>query len=291
MTEGHGDHWGCLFSDVETSLAYWLPTAVEHARLLDPRPRDRNGRTIPLQPGELAGLSYPEAPLSGLVLVAAVDSGDDRPRSEMVSAYPFIRLGARHRLTVTDISPWPDGYEAWVRGRWGEDGPHLAFFDTRFYATGARYRIGGVHEFILGAMAYQAEVVEPKPAFITDPETIRAMRSASDPSVASLPDAALEPIEIRLDGAAVLFPRPDLSPDDFEFQGPVKAIATYEFDGVPMLALTVTVARRNDRDLDIVLHARRSTLSQGDRLRIGSDIRGILWLQGHIADAPEALTS
>jgi hypothetical protein len=41
---------------------------------------------------------------------------------------------------------------------------------------------------------------------------------------------------------------------------------------------------RPESDLDIDIYATAAGMRRGDQPRIGDDVRGMLWLQGHLAD-------
>jgi hypothetical protein len=63
-------------------------------------------------------------------------------------------------------------------------------------------------------------------------------------------------IEVRLQGAAILLPREDLSPDDYSFQAPVKEVESFDMHGRRVTRLRCTVLRL-DSDVDIDLRHRR----------------------------------
>jgi hypothetical protein len=134
----------------------------------------------------------------------------------------------------------------------------------------------------LAGLAYFLEVTRPEPIFITNPETIRAMRMNRPVEEGDVdPTIDLSPIEVRMEGAAILFPREDLSPDDCEFQAPVKEIETFRMNGRDVMRLRCTVMR-SEEDIDIELYATGEAL-RGTRPQVGDDVRGMLWLQGHLA--------
>ncbi len=98
-------------------------------------------------------------------------------------------------------------------------------------------------------------------------------------------DAAVDtsPIEVRLQGAAILLPCEDLSPDDYNFQASVKEVESFDMDGRRVTRLRCTVLRLKS-DIDIDLYATAAGMREGEQPRIGDDVRGALWLQGYLAE-------
>lgn len=270
--QGHGNHWQGIFDD-DALMQHWLPVILEQGRLIEARPEGTPA------PGTTLGIAWPDLPLCGLSLVSAAP---DQAGSRMVlfSAYPFAAKGTRRRLLVDQIIPWGEGAEAWIKTSSPDGGPGLTFFDTRFYANRDRLSVGLEAEFILAGLAYFAEVAHPEPILITKPETIRAMRAgterADDPS----------PIEVHMAGGATLFPRDQYAPDEYEFQGPVKRVETFELFDRHFTRLTLTVARLlepNDADIDLDIYLGDHVWRSNERPLPGADVRGIFWLQGCLA--------
>lgn len=268
--QGHGDHWECLFENTSVFVEDWLRTLVREGSLEPPTCRIE-------KPGDAAGIAYPATPLRGLALVTA---GEDA--NELASAYPWAARGVRRRMVVEEIIPWDNGIEAWITASFpGDDGHSLTFFDTRYYAGKDRVRVGLEADFVLAGLAYFAEVIEPAPVFITNPETIRAMRATSDQADDT------SPIEVRLNGAAILFPRDDLAPSDYEFQVPVKEVEHFTVFDRTVTRITATVTRltgRDDEDVDVDFYVAAERWRRNARPLPGADIRGAVWLQGYLAD-------
>ena len=268
--EGHGNHWECIFEDVE-QLTQFLPKMVERGRLIDKI--DKGG----LADGDTVGIAWPDAPLRGLSLISGVrESGV--PRQLFMSAFPYAASGLRRRLVVEEIIPWQNGIEGWIKASPpGDDGPSLTFFDTRFYANQRLMKRGLEAEFMLAGLAYFAEVAHTEPILITKEDTIRAMRAGT----AQADD--LSPIEVRMDGAAMLFPQDKYAPDEYEFHAPVKMIETFDVFDRRMAKLTITVARlleADDPDIDLELFVGDHVWRSNERPMPGSDVQGVLWLQG-----------
>ncbi len=268
--EGHGNHWQGLVGERVTDR--WLPIMVERGRLIDPRTDGSSPNSTTL------GIAWPDTPLGGLALISRKTA---ETNFVLVSGYPFAVKGVRHRLLIEQIFPWQNGIEAWIKASLpGGDGPDLTFFDTRFYANRRRLHIGSEAEFILAGLAYTAEVIHPEPVLITNPETIRVMRAKTDQ-----PDS-LDPIEVSMEGAAVLLPKDAYAPDEYQFQGPVKMVEAFDAFDMRIIKLRLTVARLRDTDatdIDIDLYVSDHVWRTGERPLSGSDVRGLFWLQGHLA--------
>ena len=271
---GHGDHWGCLEEEVSELPDRWLRRAVADGMMADHR------EPGPLEEGEAIGIVWPaEGSLRVLSLIAGVSDEDGEVRNVLASAYPYAHTGRVYRLVIEDIIPWANGIEGWLTASFaGEDGPIVTFFDTRFYAHNQEYRIGMEADFILSGLAYRAVDAHPDPVFITDPDRIRAMRAGTDRADDE------SPVEIRLNGAAILIPRSDADPDDYEFQAPVLERERFDLNGRQVMRLTATVMRLSDSDRDISIDIYVGEHGWGNDARpsVGSDVQGVLWLQGHM---------
>ena len=274
--EGHGGHWQCIFEDL-SEFVRLLPTVVEHGRFIDKPPGS------PLEVGASAGIIWPETPLCALALISGVPARAG-VQQELRSAFPYAIRGARHRLLIEDVIPWRESMaEAWVTASLSNgDGPLLTFFETRFYADKWHLSLRTEQEFILAGIAHSAEVVSPQPIFITELEAIRAMRAGT------AHEGDSSPIEVHMDGAALLFPRDDLGPEDYEFQGPVKEVEVFEAFGRKITRLTLTVVRlldadEADSDIDVELFVSDHAWRSEQRPKPGVDVRGLMWLQGRLA--------
>lgn len=271
--EGHGNHWQCIFEDLQLLMPL-LPKMVERGRFIDKV--EKGG----LADGATAGIAWPDTPLRALSLISGVHKNGVRQQL-LVSGFPYAASGPRRRLVVEEIIPWQNGIEAWIKASPpGDGGPSLTFFDTRFYANHHLMKTGLEADFVLAGLAYFAEVAHPEPVLITKEDTIRAMRAGT----AQADD--LSPIEVRMEGAAMLFPRDDYAPDEYEFQAPVKMVETFDVFDRRMSKLTITVARLmddNDPDIDIELFVGDHVWRSNERPMPGADIRGVLWLQGYLS--------
>lgn len=140
--------------------------------------------------------------------------------------------------------------------------------------------------FELAALAYSVEVIKPKPILITDPAAIHNLRFGDEDSDDT------EPVEISLEGAAIFMPQPNLSDDDFSFQAPVGEVEVFNVFDIRFTRMAVTLSRMSDddgkdRDFNIDLYAAEGVWHSSARPMPGTDVSGLLWLQGRLADAKD----
>ncbi|CUW37141.1 conserved protein of unknown function [Magnetospirillum sp. XM-1] len=274
--EGHGSHWKCLVEDLDKAEDEWLRPTLTNGRVID------KWSSGPLAMREAVGIAWPDTPLRILSIVVGETGQDGQPGNVFASAFPWAAHGTRHCLVIDNVQSWSNGLEGWITASFPEgDGPSLTFFDTRFYANKDRYAVGKEMDFILGAVAYQATVVHPEPVFIEKIETIRAMRAGSER------EGDDSPIEVQMAGAAILFPRDDLSPGDHEFQGPVREVQTFDLSGRQITRLSVTLSRIHEReseDVNVTIYVEEGHWGSNERPLPGADVQGMLWLQGYLSE-------
>jgi len=270
LDEGHWTNWLTIVDDY-ARIEPLVTAIVERGRQVGPHPpRLPDG-------SELYTIASPETPLCVLILIKS--TADANAPREIFSSYPFATKGVCHRLIVDEIIPWPDGGEAWIKaGLASFDGSELTFFDPRFYMDRTRLQVGTEADFILAGLAYTAQVAHPEPVLITDPDKIRAMRGrdrADD----------LSPIEIRGEGGTILLPDSKLEPDGYQFQGPVKDITAFEVFGRNISRIRITMTRELEpvTDIDIDLYVAERAWQSAERPQSGSDLQGLMWLQGYLA--------
>jgi len=291
----HGDHWACLTDDVPALLESWIPRVVEYGDMVE------GERDTYLEPGEAAGLAWPDIGLCALAIVAGT-ADEDREGSDLVSAYPYVRGGIRHAIVIDDIIPWENGYEGWITGHLpGTDGPSITFFDTGFYAGRDIYEVGDTVEFEFAAVAYRADVGPPPPITVDDPGRVRELRAA----MGAEDDGS--PLELSFDGASILYPREEMGPDSYEFIGTADAVEAVDVEELRLTETTdatvwqlaVTVLRlplggdeaeesAADYLFDVLVFVADGRWAEETRPQPGDDTNGILWLIGRRAEVAPA---
>jgi hypothetical protein len=262
----HGDRWNSFDGNTESTIERWLPILLAEGKLVpDGLPRDADR--------SFAILDHPATDLRSVANVAKGDEG----RMELVSAFPVAFRGVRHRMRILAIHEEPESGEARIEAEFSGNGPTISFFEPYWMANRSQYAIGAMVTVELAALAYNAAMTSSEPAWIENPETIRALRSrdGGDPT-------DLSPIAVHLDGAAILLPIEGLDPEDYSYQGQVKEVRWLDLASWRILALTLTVMR-TESDLDLVLYIPPHALKVTPP-HIGEDISGALWLQGRAVD-------
>jgi len=275
--EGHGDHWGC-FGDLKEAFAELLPVAIAHGdgdvfvNKDFQAPHPETGK-----PTQMFSLANPGTDLRPLALIGAGPESN-----EVWSAYPFAKTGVRHRLVVDEMEVWSNGAEARIQATFA-DGALVGFFDTLFHVNGRSYEIGKEYTFSLAGLAYSVEAIKHEPIRITEPEAVerhRRMWEQVGQELALTDDGA---IEFRLEGATILLPLKGWDCDEYEFQGPVREVSSFQLERWTIHAIRVPVMVVDDQEFDIILYV-ADTCLKGPLPRLGDDIRGTMWLQGYLAE-------
>jgi len=269
---GHGNRWEVFNDNVEELISEYLPIVVQDGKLLGQLKRGNLHGCIKTEP-EGAILTWPNHEVGAMAIIGNNDDGHF-----LASSFPFFG-GIAQRLIINNLRVWPGRLEAEIESRTTED-MELTFFDTRYLLNRLNYRPGETSSFQLAGLAYKFEYIKPEPIFITNPDTIKRMRSISAEDDAE--KNSLEPIRVETTGMAALMPTKWTS--EYEFRGPVKQVDELS----PLLdnrlwRIVVTVARPEDREIDIPIYATERVI-KGWIPRVGDDCQGVLWLQGHCVE-------
>lgn len=278
----YGTQLGIFFDDLRDLISR-LPIIVRESSPSLTYASIRRAKPLPFPPDEPQGLllDYP-IPRFGLRILEEINESS---RSlELKALYPFASEGVQHGLTLEGILLWPSRLEAQLVCSTLPDAQiELTFFDPNFVANRVFYRKGDIFQFILSGYAYRFSVIEAKPIFWKDPDLIRALRGDHSES----PEG--EPIRIETKGMAALLPREDISPDSYEFQGPVKKVEELHRDmlGQRTWKVRVTVNRlvdskEADVDFDICVYVPERVLGGSKVPESGDDVCGTIWLQGYL---------
>jgi hypothetical protein len=185
----------------------------------------------------------------------------------IASAYPEVEDGPVWQVQIHEIIPWANGIEGQISG--SAFGALVRFFDTRFYENADKYEVGEIYNFNMGALAYimgQAPEIEAQ----SDIGAKISFKGAS----AYMPAAS--------GGLA----DSDADIDDYWFHSPLEgepvetSLAEQRLTGYPII-----MAIPNDRELHITVYAADHVLAADMALaRLGDDLQGFLWLQGHLSE-------
>lgn len=279
---GHGDHWEVFFNDAG-DIVKKLPKVVQEGRLIATSADEGGAIPYALPPQEPKGalLAWPSP---GFGVIAAIELGAQGGRNEFISAYPYMSEGVEHTARLEQVRLWPNRLEAQVQASVGTDDEWtVTFFDPLFTVNRVFYKKDELYKFILVGFPYVFEIVESKPIVIDDPENVRRLRSMMYPTDPDERDN-LEPLVIQTKGMAAFLSCGGNAADDYEFQGPVKSVTGL---GTQVLdqrvwRIRVTVHRLADDEVDLDLYLTEKVLANNRLPEVGEDVRGILWLQGHL---------
>jgi len=266
---GHGNRWEIFNENVDELIAKYLPIVVQGGKLLGQSKQGNLHGCMKTEP-EGAILTWPNHEFGAMAIIGNNDDGHF-----LASAFPFFG-GIPQGLIINNLRMWPGRLEAEIESRTPED-MELIFFDTSYLLNRLNYKPGETCSFQLAGLAYRIEYVKPEPIFITNPDTIKHMRSISAEDDAE--KNSLDPIRVETTGMAALMLTKWTS--EYEFRGPVKQVDELSslLDN-RLWRIVVTVARPEDREIDVPIYATERVL-KGWIPKIGEDCQGVLWLQGH----------
>lgn len=277
---GHGGHWEPFFDHSEQWLC-GLQTIVEEASLLV-YPCDTQKQRVIFDPAEPVGIIMAWPILrQGMGLVIKIMK--DGP-NEIVSAYPRVSDGVPYNLTVEKVHLWDGRLEAQIETSWA--GASLVFFDTLFARQKAYYTSGKTAEFILAGIAYNCWIARAEPIIITDPQAVRNLRYPEllGRQFDSIGELDLSPVELQVKGMTIFMQHSDGDRDDYAFRGTVKEVEETEMFGKKTWRFRTTVLRSivGDSAFDLDIYVTEKSLKDIRVPEVGSEIEGVLWLQGYM---------
>jgi hypothetical protein len=205
--------------------------------------------------GEVAAYHTPEERVRTCALVR---------RRTVVTAYPEIVDGPSWPVELTGITPWSNDIEAQLTGSC--IGSAITFFDTRYYANAARYRVGETYSFRMGALAYNLGLAQELEAEIEGG------------------------VKVSFKGAHAYLPASiggsDAGPDEYWFHSPLlSGVEDTMLNGVALRGYPVALALPNDFEMALTVYAAAHSREPGiDAVAPGDDLTGYLWLQGYLSE-------
>ncbi len=217
-----------------------------------------------------------QAAESGFGTLGVVVTGDSR--SYLHTAFPVASSGKRHRVRVVGAHESSFGLEARITAELGD--ATITFFEPYYALNADRYRPGAELEIMLAGIVYAMQIPDPSQT-ITHPE-IGEVHLSGAAILLPVKDSDFDTLPSNGFGLAYILESSGPGPDDYNFRGPVKAIKSIEFLGRPAKCMTATLLRMNegDVDIDVDLYALDENIHSGENPELGSDITGVLWLQG-----------
>lgn len=275
--QGHGNHWECVANlvDVPQKILSKLVREVDIVEKAD----------------VFADCFYEGEPAlhkvfsisnnSNLSALALIVENKKNNANEIVTAYPIAKNGEKVQLKIVEIKEYQNGVEAIIESE-TKSGQTISFFDTMYFKNKTKYTIGQIYTFAISALAYHTEALTLKSFILKGQQAIDWLAK-----IGKEPDyddkGNVKPIEFDLTQLIAFLPRIDY-PDDAEFQSPIYKIGTRSFYGTQLYKLKVCILR--DPDVFINLYAKKEFFNT--ELKEKDAIRGLLWLQGYLAEEFES---
>ncbi len=271
---GHGGHWSCFGDNVEGIVDALVNDAAQDGEIIHQQAvTTRDSASGEEREQTLVALTHPDTDLRVMALVMAdTESG----QNVLVSAYPFCATAIPMPVTIQEVRVWDTQTEAQIIGH-GPGDAILTFFDSHYFKNKERYEPGKTLDFHLAALAYHAEPAKGQTIKFTDEKLLRALNSAQAERNPN------QPIEIPLDGAAIIFPHSEGDVDDYNYHLPVEAVETFQL-GEHTIYRVKTTFLRLDPPIESFLYVPANVAVNGYVPTPGDDLAGAMWLQGYLAE-------
>jgi hypothetical protein len=178
--------------------------------------------------------------------------------NQVWTSYPYLVKGIHYEVDVESVEEWSNGLEGQIQGDLGEAA--ISFFDAGYIEGKDTLQDERKCRFSLSALAYTLKVVEHE-----------------------------EPEEGKFGiakGFAGFFPAGSGGDiDDFTFSSAVKEIVEFDFWGKKFFRIKAPLFTMSDLveggEVDIYVYVPPRAI-QGSRPKIGDDVSGVIWMQGHL---------
>jgi hypothetical protein len=272
---GHGARWEAIGAELDTIVEDYIAPLCENAQLLADVPVEGDWATGSAVE-QVAALSYPDAPMRLLAVVASLGHGEGQ--RELISAFPWCSEGFAHPVRILETMPGETPTEGIVRAELGPS--YVEFFDPLWFINRDLYEPGTELEVSLSALAYGIVPIDPDShILVDDPEQIRGLRPAEE--TVGKADSELEPVKIHYAGARACFPRGDA---DAEFMSLVDEARDLSMLGIDFQMLTiglfVDTSVAEDLVFRIPLYVATAARPEGYVAQPEDAIQGVFWLQG-----------
>ena len=280
QAHGHRPHLALITEDVTMFINEVLPTALRESSVVRCW-ADEHLPVIVFPPEEpkAVNVSWPSRYYGVMMLIRV---NEQTETYECISAFPWFGDGSLHRILLQGVFPWASRVEGHVTGTIG--GLPVTFFDALFARHKAYYVSGKFYRFVLLGIAYACEAEKPEGFVVTDPEVIRILTGAGEGD-----ENALSQMRIETAAEPVFRPVEEGDRGDYHFQGPVRAVTDTGLFGQKVWQVRVTVARspEDGSDTDLDIYVARKALKGDRQPQAGDELKGTLWLQGHLVSPEE----
>jgi len=213
--------------------------------------------------------------LSALALIV---TNRDKTANEFVSGYPFVRVGEKLQLKITEIKEWDNKYEAVIVAETkGEQ--TISFFDTKYYKNKEKYKIGNEYTFIISALGYNVEILKDKSFSFEGQKAVDWLAKIGKKP--TLDDKGqIKPVVFDLSNLVSYLPRHDDFPDDAEFQSPISSVEKISAFQTDFYKFKIQLIR--DPDVFVDLYTKESFFER--KPTTDDSLRGFMWLQGYLIE-------
>jgi hypothetical protein len=275
---GHGNHWCALYGD-DADIEAIIVRDLEDSTLVD------SFLCVDVAHGteraeEVSCLRWGQGSVVEDTLVVTDSTQQER---FLFSAYPVIREGTQHTVTVDEVDPWEYGVEAWVHVRVTAEEIPLVFFDVRYYAGSECLQPGQKIDVSLAGLAYSLEPLK-QTSFEIGEGPFWEMQKQSRLDEGKSLEEAEQPVTIHLNGMAALLPGSGECCDEAEFHGVIEVITHFEHDGKTIYRLEIVLLRPGDDVFKLPVFVSEVVLN-GYVPRLGEDVQGVMWIQGYLVGA------
>jgi hypothetical protein len=150
---GHGDHWRCIFSDLENGIADALGWVSQGTVL-----GQREYSSLAVPGGEAgATVSVIAWPAEGLHANFVVVREKQGGRAYLHTAFPAVGAGCPYQIRIDSVHEASCGLEARISGVLGDAA--VTFFDPLYSLNRDRYSAGALVDVDLAGVAYSLKVV------------------------------------------------------------------------------------------------------------------------------------
>lgn len=271
---GHGGHWSCFGDDVEGIVDSLVNETAQDGEVIHQQPATAKDPATGAESEQtLVALTHPGTDLRVMALVM---SDSESGRNSLLSAFPFCATAIPMPVTIQDIRVWDNQVEAQIIGH-GPGDAILTFYDAHFFKNRDSYEKGKTLDFHLAGLAYHAEAAKGQTIKFTDEKLLRALNSAQAER------NPRQPIEIPLDGAAIIFPHSEGDVDDYNYHVPVESVETFQMGGHTVHRVKTTLLRI-DPPIESFIYVPAFVAKDGYVPTPGDDMAGAMWLQGWLAE-------
>jgi len=272
--QGHGNHWECLVSLDDLTKTH-LTNLVQNGMLEDKEEVNAIFFEDGIQSTETLFSISLDNDLSALALIV---TNRDKTANEFVSGYPFVRVGEKLQLKITEIKEWNNKYEAVIVAE-TKDEQTISFFDTKYYKNKEKYKIGNYYTFIVSALGYNIEILKDKSFSFEGQKAVDWLaKIGKEPTLDN--EGQIEPVVFDLSNLVSYLPRHDDFPDDAEFQSPISSVEKVSAFQTDFYKFKIQLIR--DPDVFVDLYAKESFF---ERKPTNEDsLRGVIWLQGYLEE-------